>query len=205
MKKSKESKKQATSFIRKTFKILSNSKYKEIVSWSQDGQSFIIKDEYSFTSKVLPQHFKHKNLSSFNRQLNMYDFHKIKEDSLEFSHPLFQRNASHLLKNIIRKNPEPNHAKMITEELGSRLKKFQLQQNTMEMILQGLENQYDKIMEQNQVLLSELMQSKQREKRIEMYIKKIESRVKKDNVKEPRAPSSNSDEGLDLSSLNSNE
>lgn len=205
MKKSKESKKQATSFIRKTFKILSNSKYKEIVSWSQDGQSFIIKDEYTFTSKILPQHFKHKNLSSFNRQLNMYDFHKIKDDSLEFSHPLFQRNASHLLKNIIRKNPEPNQNKIITEELGSRLKKFQLQQNTMEVILQALENQYDKIMEQNQVLLSELMQSKQREKKIEMYIKKIESRVKKENIKEHQAPSSNSEEGLDLSSLNSNE
>ena len=101
MKNIKESKKKPTSFISKTYKIVSASKYKDIISWSQDGLSFIIKDEYIFTSKILPQHFKHKNLSSFNRQLNMYGFHKTKEDALEFSHPLFLvvSQVDHLILN----------------------------------------------------------------------------------------------------------
>lgn len=205
MKNFSESHKKPTSFIRKTFKIVSSSKFKDTISWSEDGLSFIIKEEYNFTSNVLPKYFKHKNFSSFNRQLNMYDFHKVREDALEFSHPLFQRNGSKLLKNITRKNPEPNPNRVINEELGSRLEKFQLQQITMESILQGLELQYDKIVEQNQILINELMQSKQREKRIENYIKKIEANIKKEKKKEAHPPSSQSEEVLELSSLNSNE
>lgn len=58
-------------FILKTFDIISNEEYKDICSWNEEGNAITIKQLDQFTNIVLPKHFKHRNLPSFIRQLNM--------------------------------------------------------------------------------------------------------------------------------------
>ena len=49
---------------------------KELVKWSETGDSIIITDINTFSDKILPEYFNHNNYSSFIRQLNMYGFRK---------------------------------------------------------------------------------------------------------------------------------
>lgn len=64
----KESKQGNTNlFIDKLFSMLNDSEQNEVLSWDPDGKSFTIHDPQTFTTGVLPQHFKHNNLFSFIR------------------------------------------------------------------------------------------------------------------------------------------
>lgn len=52
-----------------------------------------MKNIKEFEENILPIYFRHKNFASFVRQLNMYDFHKVRgEQKHIFSHKLFQRH-----------------------------------------------------------------------------------------------------------------
>lgn len=61
-----------TPFLRKTFEIVDDTVTDPVVSWSPTRKSFIIWDSYEFSENLLPKYFKHKNFSSFLRQLNSY-------------------------------------------------------------------------------------------------------------------------------------
>lgn len=75
------------------------------MKWGPKEDSFIIEDTQKFT-KVLPVYFKTKNFASFVRQLNMYGFHKVKNDRgvHEFRHPSFKKGHYDDLAHIKRKN-----------------------------------------------------------------------------------------------------
>jgi len=96
------------SFIRKTYDILEEAKFPDIIDWNPEGTALVIKKTNEFCQKVLPAYFKHNNLTSFVRQLNMYNFHKRRTQNLDqvYSHELFQRGKRHLLKEIKRKTHE---------------------------------------------------------------------------------------------------
>lgn len=65
----------------------------------------MIHDLQKFTHEILPKYFKHSNFNSFVRQLNMYGFHKTKQDPQwrEFKHPLFRKGHRELLSQIERR------------------------------------------------------------------------------------------------------
>ena len=166
-----------TSFVKKLHKMLNVASFSSIISWTEDGSGFIIKDQHCFTNKILPQYFKHKNFSSFVRQLNMYDFHKLRENALEFFHPLFQRGDSSNLTQIHRKNPESPSSKETVQKLSMRLERFQSQQTEIESIISNLGKTYEDIVGQNQLLIAELLKSRRREEAIGSLINKINAQM----------------------------
>lgn len=77
--------------------------------------SFTIRDQARFARELLPLYYKHNNMASFVRQLNMYGFHKVvsvdsgglkvDKDEMEFAHMYFLQGQEFLLEHIKRKIP----------------------------------------------------------------------------------------------------
>ncbi|KAF7959959.1 hypothetical protein EAE96_001561 [Botrytis aclada] len=67
-----------TAFIHKLYSMLEDVNIRHLISWSATQDSFVMSPSSDF-SKVLSQYFKHTNISSFVRQLNMYGFHKVSD------------------------------------------------------------------------------------------------------------------------------
>ncbi|KAI8924204.1 HSF-type DNA-binding-domain-containing protein, partial [Entophlyctis helioformis] len=106
-------------FVKKLYSMLEENALQQLVSWGTKGDTFVVKEPTEFARIILPQHFKHNNFASFVRQLNKYDFHKIKsagdtkpygEQAWEFRHPNFRLNRKDLLDGIRRK-AAPNKAR----------------------------------------------------------------------------------------------
>ncbi|CAD8110189.1 unnamed protein product [Paramecium primaurelia] len=127
------------SFLIKTYDILENPDYNEIISWNEEGTAFVVKNVNELAEKVLPNHFKHNNYASFVRQLNMYDFHKMKNEGgdNEFRHKYFQRGNKHLLCEIKRKQGDQ------VEQFDERNQNSsQNSNNSMEVDMSKLKNDY---------------------------------------------------------------
>ncbi|XP_067290348.1 heat shock factor protein isoform X2 [Pseudorasbora parva] len=102
-------------FVSKLWALVEAQSTDELICWSQDGCHFLVQDEQRFSREVLPLYFKHSNMTSFVRQLNMYGFHKVvhvdaglpKADGqvnrVEFQHEHFRRAQPHLMGLIRRK------------------------------------------------------------------------------------------------------
>ena len=116
-------------FLLKLYEILNNDDYNRIIHWSKNGSFIIITNIQALSKKILPKYFNHQNYSSFVRQLNMYNFHKIRtnpnKNEQYFIHESF--NKSKTLKEIKafkrKTNNEENNLKCIFfEDEDSKIK-----------------------------------------------------------------------------------
>jgi hypothetical protein len=158
-----------TSFLRKTFSLLSNPSLLTIVRWSEDGTSFSIINSADFCEAVLPLYFKHNNLASFIRQLNMYDFRKIKAVGAEhaFQHPLFVKAMPELLINIKRKacisgNSE-GHDSVPEERKSLRAAKVKYQYNSLKSEVSQIKREVKSLALSNRSLVDEVQAGSARE------------------------------------------
>ncbi|XP_019376636.1 PREDICTED: heat shock factor protein 3-like isoform X2 [Gavialis gangeticus] len=144
-------------FLAKLWALVEDSGSDDVIRWSQNGQNFCILDEQRFAKELLPKYFKHNNLSSFIRQLNMYGFRKVialengmimaeKSSVIEFQHPYFKQGKAHLLENIKRKasSMRTEDLKVCTEDLHkvlSEVQEMREQQNNMDVRLANMKRE----------------------------------------------------------------
>ncbi|ODQ51440.1 response regulator [Saitoella complicata NRRL Y-17804] len=173
----------SSDFVKKLFKMLQDPTYRDVVRWSSSGDSFIVLETNEFTKSILPRHFKHSNFASFVRQLNKYDFHKVRyteeggvnpygDGAWEFKHPDFQIHNRDSLDNIKRKAPsarkpaaadEPSAQQLAT--LSSQVDSLTKLQNSMNGHLQKLSRNYQSVIgemlnfQRNMVAQDALMQN----------------------------------------------
>nr|ABR15461.1 HSF [Haliotis asinina] len=100
-------------FLKKLWILVEDPGWNDLICWGEGGTSFHVYDQSRFAREVLPLYFKHNNIASFIRQLNMYGFRKVmsvdqgslkvEKDDLEFHHVYFQQGHEELLEHIKRK------------------------------------------------------------------------------------------------------
>ncbi|AOA64259.1 Transcription factor [Komagataella phaffii CBS 7435] len=152
----------STDFVKKLYQMLEDESYRDIVRWTDSGDSFVVLSTNEFTKDILPKHFKHSNFASFVRQLNKYDFHKVKlsnEDKQrmqmlengeifwEFKHPLFKRNELEALENIKRKGPIQKKPGDDASELAEKVEFLTRKADDLENELGIVNSKYNTIVE----------------------------------------------------------
>ena len=56
----------------KLWKMVDDPQTESLISWNDEGNSFVIHSPNDFSSSLLPFYYKHSNMASFVRQLNYY-------------------------------------------------------------------------------------------------------------------------------------
>ncbi|CAJ2509236.1 Uu.00g142620.m01.CDS01 [Anthostomella pinea] len=151
--------------------MLEDPAYSEVVRWGDQGDSFVVLENEKFTKSILPKHFKHSNFASFVRQLNKYDFHKVRHNeenghspygasAWEFKHPEFRADRKDNLDNIRRKAPAPRKAQNAEDQYGVANSQVVAIGETLaatQQQVQQLQESYYEILNANKIFVDEIM------------------------------------------------
>lgn len=169
-------------FLSKLWTLVEDCDTNEFICWSQNGQSFLVLDEQRFSKEILPKYFKHNNMASFVRQLNMYGFRKVvhvdagfvkqeRDGPVEFQHPYFRQGEADLLENIKRKvsATRPEDGKVRSEDLSRIMNSAQQVQDKQE----SLDSWLSALKMENESLWREMADLRQKHAQQQQVIRKI--------------------------------
>lgn len=170
-------------FLVKLWKLVEDEKCNDLISWSTNGQSFIIHNQTQFAKELLPLYFKHNNMASFVRQLNMYGFRKVasidqgslrsEREGIEFFHNFFVRGQESLLEFIKRKVPTGRNGgedgqirSEVMKELLSDVGSMQGRQEHVDQLLSDMKKE-------NEALWREVAMLRQKHMKQQQIVEKL--------------------------------
>ncbi|XP_075996270.1 heat shock factor protein 1 [Genypterus blacodes] len=172
-------------FLTKLWTLVEDPETNPLICWSPSGTSFHVFDQARFSKEVLPKFFKHNNMASFIRQLNMYGFRKVvhiehggllkpERDDTEFQHHFFIRGQEHLLENIKRKvtnvsTVRQEDVKVSAEEVNKILNDVQVMKEKQET----MDSKIIAMGHENKTLWRELVSLRQRHAQQQKVVKKL--------------------------------
>ncbi|XP_071786086.1 heat shock factor protein-like isoform X1 [Asterias amurensis] len=166
-------------FLSKLWLLVDDAENDELIGWSQNGSSFIVQDQTRFAKEILPNYFKHNNMASFIRQLNMYGFRKkanlehgtlkAEKDDIEFQHPNFKRGKVGQLELIKRKVSAREESKLRIDNVHRILNDVQDMKGKQDNISGTLEG----IQRENQVLWREVVHLRQRHEKQQKIVNRL--------------------------------
>ncbi|XP_044016006.1 heat shock factor protein isoform X2 [Aphidius gifuensis] len=153
-------------FLGKLWKLVEDPETDDLICWSINGRSFFIRNPSQFARDLLPHYYKHNNMASFVRQLNMYGFHKkvsvelgglkCDRDEMEFAHQYFIKDHPYLLEHIKRKiassKIQDSHPPIKTEAMNKVLAEVR----TMRGKQENLDSKLVHMKQQNESLWREI-------------------------------------------------
>jgi len=196
-------------FVGKLVEILNDMSNSNLISWNQAGTSFIVKDSETFSQVILPKYFKTNNFNSFVRQLNMYNFHKVKnanskgvkgEDQIwEFENENFIRDKPHLLVNIKRKANEKDNG------IQAQFYDLQNKYNELFIYVKHLQEELIKVKDDNRILNSMIEQLKNyTDEKFKYYVRAPNNNLLSPNNNLLNVPENNYTSGITSPHLNEN-
>ncbi|XP_051519424.1 heat shock factor protein 1 isoform X2 [Myxocyprinus asiaticus] len=172
-------------FLTKLWTLVEDPDTDPLICWSPNGNSFHVFDQGKFSKEVLPKYFKHNNMTSFVRQLNMYGFRKVvhieqgglvkpEQDDTEFQHPYFIRGQEHLLENIKRKvttvsNIKHEDLKFSSDDVSKMITDVQLMKGKQE----SMDSKIGSLKHENEALWREVATMRQKHAQQQKVVNKL--------------------------------
>ena len=174
-------------FLAKLWKMVDDPDTNYLISWGDNGNSFVIHNQVEFCHQLLPYYYKHSNMASFVRQLNMYGFHKVvgiesgglkseKDQEMEFAHTFFLRGQEILLCNIKRRvatNKAPTQTTFAPSIKTEKVTEVLNEVNQLKDKQEDMDSKLDTMKKENEALWREVITLRQKHTNQQKIVNKL--------------------------------